>query len=1280
MKYPSMYYSFKYFEVKQSGIQLGEDPLALVSADDSLLQIQKKIAEANRYFLQKKFQKALEIYLQVRALLLKSMWDWFPKVAEPTLQAELVKTDLTKALIEKSSHYFLYGSTTKSSDIPVSISMSPPNNLIKLAKKYGAKIPDVPANKLNQGLRFLQLGQLDAAQKTLERALADSQRMRGNSRLKIAIKTSLAFVNGKKGDPGKAITQLKEIKRRYQSAMKFNPDIASSIDHNIGVMLMLSDREKEADLYFKIAERYLPLRIDRYDGVPKHRSDLPLVVHTRGSWNTITSKDDLPQSSETPIWRGGEPVRIDIDSNLTEQIETKLLESRIDVKTLNGLDVKLNYSSQFNVYLAHVNGFELPVAIGDCYFALGKYSNALAYYLQARDYKYINKSIERPMLWVKTAKVYLKLGEAAYEGSDLTSAKLNFEKLVYRRAGDYKFKGALYSGAFVDFKQEHAAFLEAGGSLDDSPVDYERRTILWEALSLVDQINAGLNLYGIPGYFVTIHSWQYLQNAARYFANQARQAERSYINFKDAAEQEKATHMSLEHTKAAMEAVCEVEYKREMMASHQFEAAKEALEVAELRYNNTLIRQNDQINLNTALMIYESTQAALTGGDNATSLSELAAARRQKSMHYENREIQRQIDELKQSIEVASKQAEAAKEAYQAAIKQKELAELRAEQAADYLAAFETQEFDAEMWNRLADFQKEISQKYLKMAIDVALRMEQAFENEYDLIANHIRSEYLGDDTKGLLAADDLIYDIDQFTLERLLHTDKQAPMKKVISLAESFPYAFLRQFLKTGRLDFETSLNDFDYESPGMHIRKLRRVEVIVQGLVGPGGLNGIIRNSGISRYRDREGTVRIRVQCPEALPLSFFDIRRDGFIFTAEESLLNIFENSGVASGWTIEFPPESNDVDLSTISDIHVVFYYDGYHSDTVENRVRAELAAAAFYEYRLTIPIASAFVDEFFELQSTGRVKFALTPGYTPYHHANAKIKNLFLVLITDEGIDASGVSIKLKANSVGTEINATTDGNGMIMTDDQNSPLNAFRGNPLEGGWIIEIEKAANQMAFDAGFSWTNINEIFFAAEYEYLPAYPPTSIDDFLRDTLSEFDVVDDPAVTNESDWRYLPGKIAQRARVDIIGNPSDPAGTYLVRKASEDWPIQHNFVMRAHLRSSDVDGIGLVFNFIDPSNFYVFYMDRRNKTRILAKKREGEFTEIVKKNVNPAFELNQTYEVSISKVGGNIAVALDGGLAISTKDSSLTNPGRVGFYCRGNSGAYFNDLSFRSL
>ena len=190
-----------------------------------------------------------------------------------------------------------------------------------------------------------------------------------------------------------------------------------------------------------------------------------------------------------------------------------------------------------------------------------------------------------------------------------------------------------------------------------------------------------------------------------------------------------------------------------------------------------------------------------------------------------------------------------------AAEAQRRLAELRSRQARDQLNAFEDQELTPELWDNLAIVHRDISRRYLDWAVGAAFLMEPAYEFEYDTSVNRNRFDYERSELNGLLAADLLLADIDQFSYDRLLDADKRLPRKISIALADRYPYQFRQQFQQTGRLDFQTTLDDFDRWNPGTYRRKLRRVAVVIEGLVGVDGLHGTLTNSGISLDRNREG-----------------------------------------------------------------------------------------------------------------------------------------------------------------------------------------------------------------------------------------------------------------------------------------------------------------------------------------------------------------------------------------------------------------------------------------
>lgn len=146
-----------------------------------------------------------------------------------------------------------------------------------------------------------------------------------------------------------------------------------------------------------------------------------------------------------------------------------------------------------------------------------------------------------------------------------------------------------------------------------------------------------------------------------------------------------------------------------------------------------------------------------------------------------------------------------------------------------------------------------------------------------------------------------------------------------------------------------------------------------------------------------------------------------------------------------------------------------------------------------------------------------------------------------------------------------------------------------------------------------------------------------------------------------------------------IVGNDPSPTGiarlgTFMYWTSGTSWT---NYTVQADLRSSDPDTLGIMFRYTGFNNYFRFSMDRTLSQRRLVKRVNGTFTLLKQDTV--AYNLNQTYRVSISAHNGTITVMIDGQVFYSGTDTDLAQ-GSVGFYTWGNGGATFDNLIVRSL
>lgn len=233
----------------------------------------------------------------------------------------------------------------------------------------------------------------------------------------------------------------------------------------------------------------------------------------------------------------------------------------------------------------------------------------------------------------------------------------------------------------------------------------------------------------------------------------------------------------------------------------------------------------------------------------------------QKSYEYQLGRMANQIEEMNATIPIAEAQRAAANARLRAAQLQAQAAQQRVALVADALHAFENEVFTPELWTRMAQIMRDISGSYQQWAIAAAKLMERAYNFENDSDLRVIRPEYSVPATGDLLAADLLLRDVDSFTYHYVANvTKKESHLKDVLSLRSEYPFQF-RDFLRTGRMTFETSLHDFARRHPGFYGQRLAAVEVEVIGLLPPEGIRGTLRGGVVSRYAQADGGEKSRV-----------------------------------------------------------------------------------------------------------------------------------------------------------------------------------------------------------------------------------------------------------------------------------------------------------------------------------------------------------------------------------------------------------------------------------
>jgi len=192
----------------------------------------------------------------------------------------------------------------------------------------------------------------------------------------------------------------------------------------------------------------------------------------------------------------------------------------------------------------------------------------------------------------------------------------------------------------------------------------------------------------------------------------------------------------------------------------------------------------------------------------------------------------------------------------------------------------------------------------------------------------------------------------------------------------------------------------------------------------------------------------------------------------------------------------------------------------------------------------------------------------------------------------------------------------------------------------------------------------------------------------FDAGAIDDFDPVDDPAATDSapSDWDYDPVREAIVQRSGIHGGSLLPdagkPGTYLVLKTTTSRPPLDDFIFQVRLATDALDGIGVVFRWLDVASFYYLLLSVRHGYCLVGRKVGGVFGPMDDGGLSEglALETGRQYRLKVTAVGDRFSAELDGEPVVAARDGALAGRGRVGFICHGNQQAFFHRMKLIAL
>lgn len=179
----------------------------------------------------------------------------------------------------------------------------------------------------------------------------------------------------------------------------------------------------------------------------------------------------------------------------------------------------------------------------------------------------------------------------------------------------------------------------------------------------------------------------------------------------------------------------------------------------------------------------------------------------------------------------------------------------------------------------------------------------------------------------------------------------------------------------------------------------------------------------------------------------------------------------------------------------------------------------------------------------------------------------------------------------------------------------------------------------------------------------------------FDQEQLRDWLIVDEGTIDGPASWNVRLGRLEQSANIygpdaQAVNNRK---GTFVwwSKSSALAWS---NYNCSAVLHSSDDDGIGLLFRFRDPANYYKLELDRQHDFRRLTKVVGG--TETLIASQPGGYTQDQDIYVVIECKGGQIKASIDGETLFGgpVSDFSLSS-GTIGLYCWGNEVVTFDNI-----
>jgi tetratricopeptide (TPR) repeat protein len=196
------------------------------------------------------------------------------------------------------------------------------------------------------------------------------------------------------------------------------------------------------------------------------------------------------------------------------KIRKELFENRITANDYYKITPAYELTTDFASRLPHLYFYQIPICIGDCYNQLGDYDKALASYLKAAKYQYININFEIPSLWLKIASNYLDWGNSLYKSGEPQDALTQYSQVI-KPDDTVPGTAPLYKTELKSYGDLVTNFIGDIENPSASALNPKLKSVVLDIRAKILSIAAGLDFWGYQATYFPIFKFEYLQSVAQ---------------------------------------------------------------------------------------------------------------------------------------------------------------------------------------------------------------------------------------------------------------------------------------------------------------------------------------------------------------------------------------------------------------------------------------------------------------------------------------------------------------------------------------------------------------------------------------------------------------------------------------------------------------------------------------------------------------------------------------------------------------------------------------------